>query len=109
MIRLSPSDAIYEGVIFFRNTLEDYQISVHGTLDIYHNDLRFEFENNVFFYSFSSNTFIYDTLDLPKRITEFKSRKLKEGTHQVIHLSFVFQIGLPGQSRVFQVEGDLKR
>jgi len=109
MIRLSPSDAIFEGFIFFHSSVGDYQFKTQGTLDTYHHDLRFEFENNVFFYCFDINTFIYDTVDVPRQIAEFKSHRLMDGSEQVIQLSFIFHIGLPGQSRIYHADGYLRQ
>ena len=107
-IRLTPSHAITDGTLHFRKAFpikNPESIIVKATLDSYHNDLRFEFEDIVLYYKLDTQTFIYDSFSIPKRISGFFRQKVQDENVEVTLFSFVFEIGYQDDLRIFNVHG----
>ena len=108
MIRLTPSHAITDGSLYFRKVFplrNPETVVVRATLDSYHNDLRFEFEDIILYYNLDSLTFVYDSYNIPKTISGFFRQKVQDDNVEVTFFSFVFEIGYQDDLRIFNVHG----
>ncbi|HEY1009944.1 MAG TPA: hypothetical protein VGE58_07525 [Daejeonella sp.] len=105
MVRLSPSDAIFRGVLNFIDVKTHAQTKVGATLDIYHCDLRFEFEGNPLFYNYRDHTFTYDKSTGYKEITNVFWTALEEEAGPIYFISFTFQITRDTVISTYQVSG----
>ena len=109
MIRYSPSNAIYQGFINFNDAHSEQGLANFASFDTFHQDLRFEFEDNVFVYSVLSRSFVAGATCYPKQISRFFFQKVNDSVVDLVYLSFLFQVGnFPGHLRTYYVEGYLK-
>jgi len=108
MLRLSPSDAIYRGVLSFTEVKTRSKTSVEATLDTYHQDLRFELDGNPLFYNYRTRKFTYDMISGYKEISNVFCQVLEEETGPVYYISFLFQISRDTIIFSYQVNGTLK-
>jgi len=107
MLRLSPSNAIFQGVLNFTDVKTHTIIRVGATLDTYHSDLRFEYEGNPLFYNYSNQSFTYDKSTGYKEITNVFLQALQEEAGPVYFISFSFQITRDSVTSTFQVSGTM--
>ena len=109
MLRLSPGNSIYSGVLFFRDMVSNRRFRVSAAYDIYYQELIFAFQGNVFIYNLNQEDFTYSKSgSIFKSLTDIKVSEVKTKGECILDFSFDLMLYKGVKSRIYRVKGILK-